>query len=321
MSASKLKYIVAIGNVYVETNYIDLVTDDPTILKVGKEYRAKKYEVRLGGSVVNFAVQSKRLSVNVGLIGKIGNDEPGKKLLHLLEEEGIAPDLIKVSRDRTIQTSIDTGLIFADGNNIQVVSGNANQSLSLKDIDLTNTFFAKSESVYVGGFLKQTSLYPDYPTLFRKLTHRGKRIFLDHGRIPVDVTDKQLNILYKSMKFVEVYFPNKDELVGITKESSIENALKRALEMGPKLVAVKLGPEGCRIKTKNEETIIPGYKVKAISTVGAGDAFNAGFITQYLAGEPLQKAGKFANAVAALRVSTNRNPQLEEVNNFIDKNN
>ncbi len=305
--------IAGIGNIYVETNYLGLVTDDSHTLHSGKEYRAPKWEIRLGGSVVNFVVQAKKLGAQVGLIGKVGKDEAGRKLLTLLDEATIASDLISTSDDPTVQTSVDTGLILEGGENIQVVAGNANQKLSLKDIDLTNRFFKTVSAVYLGGFLKQLGLYKDYPTLLDKLTQMGIRIFFDHGRIPVDVTNDQLQTLKKSMKYVEGYFPNKDELIGITGQQDLTKALEIALQMGPKFVVVKLGKEGCRIKSSKEDIAIPGHAVKAISTVGAGDVFNAGFITQYLSDKPLDIAGQFANAAAAIRVSENRNPTFEDV--------
>lgn len=316
-AAIKRNVIVGIGNVYVETNYLGLMTGNSHTLEVGKEYRSPKWETRLGGSVVNFVVQAKRLGMKVGLIGKVGKDEAGYKLLSLLKERDIASDLIAMSDNPLIQTSVDTGLVFEDAQNIQVVAGNANQSLSREDIDLNNHFFDTVSVVYLGGFLKQTGLYKDYPELLKKLTNRGIRIFFDHGRIPVDITHNQIKVLKESMRYIEGYFPNGDELTGITGEQDISKALDLALQMGPKFVVVKLGKNGCRIKTKSEDVIIPSPTVKAISTVGAGDAFNAGFITQYLSNNSLKDAGKVACATAAIRVSKNTNPTRKEIEDFL----
>jgi len=311
--------IVGIGNIYLETNYLGLITNHSQVLQIGKEYRAPKWETRLGGSVVNFVVQAKRLGTEVGLIGKVGNDDAGHKLLSLLLDTKISSNLIKVANDQETQTSVDTGLVFEDGDNIQVVAGNANQTLTIKDVDLNNPFFNTVKAVYLGGFLKQTGLYKDYPMLLEKFMNMGIRIFLDHGRIPVDIKQEQMQSLQASMKFVEGYFPNKDELTGITGEQDLTKALNKALQMGPKFVAVKLGQKGCRIKATNEDIEILSYPVKAISTVGAGDAFNAGFITQYLSGKALSTSGKFANATAAIRVSENKNPTHSEVIRYLSK--
>ncbi|MFA6005551.1 MAG: carbohydrate kinase family protein [Patescibacteria group bacterium] len=311
--------IAAIGNVYVETNYLGLVTDDSLMLKPGKEYRASSWEVRPGGSVVNFAVQTKRLGGTVGLIGKVGDDGPGHQLFTLLKEYGIAADLVKLDKNPAVQTSVDTGVILKGGENIQLVAGNANQTLSVKDINLQNPFFDTVGAVYLGGFLKQTNLFKDYPMLLGTLAKRGMRIFLDHGRIPVDATKDQFQSLADSMQYVEGYFPNLEELLGLTKQNDLTKALEIALRMGPKIVVVKLGKGGCRIKNAHTDITVPGHVVTAVSTVGAGDAFNAGFLSQYLTGVPLKESGEFANATAALRVSTNVNPTTEQVLQFLGK--
>ncbi|MBI4058024.1 carbohydrate kinase family protein [Candidatus Microgenomates bacterium] len=165
---SERTILTGIGNIYVETNYLGLRTAGKDVLEVGKEYRAGKYETRLGGSVVNFITQAKRLGINVGLIGKCGDDEMGKRLIELLETEGIATEFIIISPG--VQTSVDTGIVFEhSGSNIQLVAGNANQELCREDIDLNSRYFDQVKAVYLGGFLKQESLYKDYPQLLQDM--------------------------------------------------------------------------------------------------------------------------------------------------------
>jgi sugar/nucleoside kinase (ribokinase family) len=69
--------------------------------------------------------------------------------------------------------------------------------------------------------------------------------------------------------------------------------------MGPKVVVIKLGKDGCFIKTKEgEKYIIPTYdRIKPVDTTGAGDSFCAGFLTALVKGKSLVDCGKFANAV------------------------
>lgn len=314
--ANERPTILGIGNVYVETNYLGLNTASSDSLVAGREYRAPHYETRLGGSVVNFVIQAKRLGAEVGLIGKRGDDEKGKELIALLQKEGIASDLIAASP--TVQTSVDTGIVLShNGKNIQLVSGNANQSLSLEDVDTHNPLFESATAVYLGGFLKQESLYQDYPKLLREINQRGVKIFLDHGRIPVNVTDEQLDILRESLQYVEAYLPNESEIMGFTGEPSLDEAIKTVLDMGPKIVAVKMGEKGCRVKSRTEDIDLPGYSVDVISTVGAGDSFNAAFTARYLQGNDLGTCAQFANAAAAFRVSQNRCGNQEEVMKFV----
>jgi sugar/nucleoside kinase (ribokinase family) len=314
-----VNYLLAIGNVYVETNYLGLDTAGKDILEEGREYKSSSYEIRLGGSVVNFITQAKKLGSFVGLIGKIGIDEPGEKLLSMLNEEGVATDLIIA--DPGVKTSVDTGVIFEhSGENIQLISGNANQSFSIKDINFDSSIFTATKAIYFGGFFKQTLLLPSYIEIFQNIQKMGIQLFLDSGRVPVDVTKQSIEILRTILPLTSGYFPNEDEAKDITHKSNINEAIKTISSWGVKLLVVKKGADGCTIAFDNKVDHISGYKVKAISTVGAGDAFNAGFVTSLLNGKSIKDAGIFANATAAFRVSKNRQPTSLEVEEFLKRN-
>ena len=58
--------------------------------------------------------------------------------------------------------------------------------------------------------------------------------------------------------------------------------------------------KGCWIRSGNKEFTVPAYRVKAIDTTGAGDAFNAGFLYGYLTGKDIETCGKIGNYVASL---------------------
>ena len=297
-------HLASIGSVYLETNYIGLETAGRDHLEIGKEYRAASYAVGLGGSAVNFAVQAKALGLDISLIGKVGDDEQGKKIISFLSDAQISSNLIHVSRE--VQTSVDTGIVLAhSGQNIQLVSGNANQSLSLSDIPLSHPDFSDISSVYLGGYFKQESLYLAYPELLQKISGLGKKIYLDHGRAPVDVAPDKLEILKSSLPFVEGYFLNDTELFAITGTTVMSDAIAQVRSFGAKFVVIKQGEKGCMVVTQNISNQIATTSVVATNTVGAGDAFNAGFLSKYIAGADIYSAAMYGNMVATYKVAHN----------------
>ncbi len=312
MSSLTKRTILAVGNVYVETQYIGLINSS-VVLQVGREYRAPTWKMRLGGSAPNFAVQLRRLGEHVSLLGKVGNDEMGVKLIQLLEQEGIDTQLIQTVFDPNIQTSIDTGVILENGDNIQLVAGNANQSLCAQDISIELIAKKGVTHLYLGGFLKQPKLIEAYPLILAELKEKDISIFIDHGRIPVDLSREHKNSLITALQYAHCYFPNESELLSITGEHDINTALSAALEFGPEIVVVKRGKNGCVVKTKRETYSISGFTTKAVSSVGAGDAFNAGFIFAYTRGKHIYDCARFANGVAAFLVENNANPSLQDV--------
>ncbi len=313
------KILLALGNLYVETNYLGVETVGKDIFEIGHEYSAPKYEVRLGGSAVNFITQARRFNLEVGLIGKTGEDDSSKTLFQLLKNEGIRTDLIKQSGD--VQTNVDTGLVVShSAQNVQIVAGSANQSLSIEDIDLNNKIFDEVEAVYFGGCFKQKNLWPHYPEIFNKLSEKGIKLFIDPGRVPVDASQEWIEVLKQILPLSSGYFPNDKEILFVTGEDNVEAALKVISSWGAKLTAVKLGPDGCLVGHNDGEIKVSGYKVEAISTVGAGDVFNASFITKLLKNEALKTCAQFANASAAFRVSENKQGTFEDIEKFIKNN-
>ncbi len=309
---------LSVGNLYLETNFLGVLANGSDVLTVGKEYSASSYESLLGGSAVNFATQLKKLGVDVGVLGKIGEDVEGEKLKNLLSQAGVENKFVK--KEKGVQTNYAFGVVFeGSAQNIQFAAGSANQSLNIKDIDLESEDFSQVSDIYFGGSFKQKKLWPYYPELFKTLKEKGVRIFLDHGRVPVDANDEWISYVFKSLPYVEGYFLNNDEVLDVTKEKDIEKALQKIKNFNNGFTALKLGPLGCRVETAEESFASEGHKVVAVNTVGAGDAFNAGFISKFINGSSLEDSAKFANALAAIRVSLNHQPEQKEVDDFLNK--
>ncbi|MCC6905056.1 MAG: carbohydrate kinase family protein [Anaerolineae bacterium] len=74
------------------------------------------------------------------------------------------------------------------------------------------------------------------------------------------------------------------------------------LDLGPEVVVVTRAGEGSIAVTRDEQAEVPGYRVNVVDTTGAGDNFNAGFLTATLRGFPLKERLRFANAAAAIKV-------------------
>jgi len=297
-------HLASIGSVYLETNYLATETAGANVIEVGREYRSSSYTVALGGSAVNFVVQANALGLATSLIGKVGADDQGKEVLAQLTQRHIKTDFIQVSKD--VQTGVDTGVVLAhNGQNIQLVSGNANQLFSYADIPLDNPLFDEVSAVYLGGFFKQEALYGDYPKLAKELKDKGKLVFLDHGRVPVDVQKQKIDVLKDTLGYVDGYFLNDAELYAVTGKTSLDSALKLVASWGPKLIVVKQGEKGCTVVHEETTKSIATDSVKAQNTVGAGDAFNAGFLSQFMMGVDVYSAAVYANRVATYKVAHN----------------
>ena len=88
-------------------------------------------------------------------------------------------------------------------------------------------------------------------------------------------------------------------------------------------VVITLGSRGVYVNEDGKSEIVPAYKVNAIDTTGAGDAFNGGLLTALSEGKTISEAARFANALAAISVqrigTTPSMPTRAEIDKFLEE--
>ncbi len=103
-------------------------------------------------------------------------------------------------------------------------------------------------------------------------------------------------------------------------EPSLE-AARRLLDAGPHTIVVTRGARGALAVTRETHAEQPGFDVPVVDTTGAGDTFNAAFVSATLRGLPLDERLRFASAAGALSVTgmgpRGRLATMEEVYTFL----
>jgi ribokinase len=99
-----------------------------------------------------------------------------------------------------------------------------------------------------------------------------------------------------------VLMPNAIELEQLTGEEDYRKGADYLISMGVKVVAVKLGSKGCYVTDGQEKLKVEPFKVKAIDTTGAGDAFDVGFLYGLISEKSLYECGQLGNFVASRSV-------------------
>jgi ribokinase len=96
-----------------------------------------------------------------------------------------------------------------------------------------------------------------------------------------------------------VLMPNAIELAFLTGEINYRKSADLMVGRGVKIVAVKLGSDGCYVTDGRERHLIEAFNVKVVDTTGAGDAFCAGFLYGLLNDKSLYECGRLGNFVAS----------------------
>ncbi len=262
------------------------------IAKKEEEASVLDFKESGGGSAANTTVGLARLELKTGFIGKVASDRDGKLLLNEFRKEGVDVNGITVSEEG--RSGSVMGFIDTKGDRALYVDPGVNDHIDLSDINL--------DYVSAKGFLHLSSFVGEASFKAQKqlLKHLSDvKISFDPGAI---YARKGLEALKPIIKECSVIFPNAIELKLLTGQEYKEGA-QILIELGVDVVATKLGKRGCYITDGKESHLIEPYKVEAVDTTGAGDAFCAGFLYGLIKQRDLYECGRLGNFVASHCIS------------------
>lgn len=296
-----MKKIVVAGSINM-----DIVTGMQRYPQPGETIYGNSFNTFPGGKGANQAVAVGRLGGNVTFLGKIGNDLYGTEALRAMNDAGVDVSHIEKA---DINTGVACIWVNGEGENCIVLSPGANSQVDIAYIERHLEVFDDC-----GAVLLQFEIPLDTVCWIAKYCkERGITVILDPA--PAALCNSDL------LSCVDYVTPNETELSVASGCSDESSAVSTLLEKGCKYVLNKLGPEGCRLISKDISLSSSGFKVKAIDTTAAGDSFNAGFAYALMEGMDLQSSMTFANAVGAIAVTgmgaQSAMPSYEQVKEFI----
>jgi ribokinase len=301
-----------LGIVVIGSLNMDMVVRTNRAPNAGETLIGQAFALSPGGKGANQAVAAARLGAEVSMIGRVGKDTFGSEMLEIIKHEGIHIEHISVSE--TEATGVASIVIEEDGENRIIVVPGANIDLFVDDIQALESVISQAEMIVM-----QLEMELSMSEHAIAIAHR-------HG-IPVILNPAPARVLKDEMLAQVPYLtPNETEagiLTGMTVDSleTAEQAARVLLQKGVKNVIVTLGSKGALIVNAEGAKSVPGFPVKAIDTVAAGDSFNGALAQQLVLGKTLEEAVSFANAVGALAVGKEGAipslPHLSEVEQFL----
>ncbi len=282
------KSILVVGSVNM-----DMVVKTGAFPRPGETVFGGSFGMFPGGKGANQAVCAAKLGGKVTFVGKLGKDVFSQQLLESMRHDGVL--LHHVLTDGNAPTG--TALITVDRkgeNEIVVVSG-SNMKLSANDIKSKAALFSSAAVL----LLQLEIPLPTVAYAASKAHTNGTVVILN----PAPARKLPLSLL----RSVDYLTPNETELAMLTGRSTdsirtIVPAARALLRRGVKNVIVTLGSRGSLLVNEGTEKLYPAMKVKAVDTTAAGDAFNGALACSLSAGDQLDDAIRFANAVAAFSV-------------------
>jgi 2-dehydro-3-deoxygluconokinase len=107
-------------------------------------------------------------------------------------------------------------------------------------------------------------------------------------------------VIREALRLTDVCLPSWDDVTAVLDLHDRDAIADELLGLGARVVALKLGVEGCYVATPERRTFVPPYTVEAVDATGAGDCFGGAFVARLLAGDAPEAAARYANVAAAL---------------------
>jgi len=250
----------------------------------------------LGGGGTTL-VAARRLNLSTAPLEVLGDDEYGKQVVQMLADEGV--DVTHIMRSRERQTVACLVVTDKDGQHLFI--NLKNESQPGRCPAEWRAVVEEARAILTSGYTLRYFLQAeDVLDLLEHGRRQGIPIFFDPGPT---ITDLDAQLLARVLRMTDVLLLTLEEARHLVDGEGAEaaNALRT---LGPSVVALKVGAEGCYVSTAYETIHQPGFDVEVVDTVGAGDSFVAAFIAGHLRGANWRECAALGNAMGAAVVAT-----------------
>jgi fructokinase len=230
---------------------------------------------KAGGSVLNSVVSMGRMELPVSFISEYGQDNVGMLIDSFLKDNGV--DTSSVHRFHDGSTSL--ALAFLDHKNDAHYT--FYKDFPAKRLDIEFPVIAKDDIVQCGSFY---AIWPEirekFKMFIRTASQNGALVLYDPNfrKTHVSELDVLKPLVIENMKMASLLRGSDEDFKNIFGANNPDEAWKIAREFCNCLVYT-VNVEGVYVRTKTFSGKFPVKKITPVSTIGAGDNFNAGMIT------------------------------------------
>jgi fructokinase len=234
-----------------------------------------EFEARAGGSPANVAVGLARLGAQVEFAGKVSTDFFGRYLVRHLEKEGVGTRFLSRSPDHSTLAFVafdrdDPSFTFYR-------TGTADTQLRSEDLPRS---IDESDVLHFGSISLLAAPTSETVLALVDRLRGGCLLSFDPNVRPslIGDVDAYRRTLDRAFRAADILKVSTEDLRWLMPGRSVESAAAQLLALGPGLVVVTLGRDGCYARMSTGEIRVPAPRVNVGDTVGAGDAFSSGLL-------------------------------------------
>lgn len=246
---------------------------------IGSLRHVSELVLGIGGAESNVAIGLRRLGIDVTWLGRVGDDPLGERVTREIRAEGVDVQAV-------IDTQAPTGLMLKERSSASSTAvfyyraGSAGSRL--QHDDMPPGWIENVDLVHVSGI---TALLSDSArdcvlTAISRAQAAGVQVSFDVNYrstlAPVDVAGP---LLRKIAENADIVFGGPEELKLLYPDSEPAEAAQRLVHSGRGEVVLKMGADGAVVYSSDAVVEGAGFTVEVVDTVGAGDAFVAGYLS------------------------------------------
>ncbi len=272
---------------------------------VGPLRHADHLAVGVAGAESNVAIGLARLGITVSWVGRVGDDEFGRRILRELRAEQIDLSSARIDPEAPTGLMLKEQRTTASTSVVYYRAGSAGSRLSADDLP--------AETIAGAELLHVTGITPALSASTREATFAAVAIARDAGtRVSFDPNhrtalwsvEEAVPVYRRLLGDAEVVLATEDEAATIIGERGAPEVLARRLAaFGPRQVVIKRGADGAVAVVDDVVMTIPARPAEVLDPVGAGDAFAAGYLAALLDGEEPAEALDLGAVLGAWAVS------------------
>ncbi|MDC6406618.1 MULTISPECIES: carbohydrate kinase family protein [Maribacter] len=275
-----------------ELNVDIILNDIQGFPEIGKEIRADQLNLTLGSSSAIFASNLSSLGVSVGMVGLLGNDSFADTIKKSLLDKKVNIDFV-MSSDR-----YSTGLTIVMNygmDRANVTFPGAMEHLTVEDI--TDQMLLSCKHMHLSSIFLQKGIKKHAVQLFERAKKLGITTSMDPQWDPSENWKLDLSSL---LPHLDVWMPNEVEFKNITSVPELADGLEKIKEYA-NYVVIKDGIHGAHLWNQGNLTSKPAFLNSEVADcIGAGDSFDAGFISEFIKGSELNRCLEVGNVMGAI---------------------
>ncbi|SIS89417.1 ribokinase [Virgibacillus pantothenticus] len=284
-----LKRIITFGSMNM-----DLSIQTDRIPNNGETIQGSNFFLSPGGKGANQTVAASKSGANTWMVGGVGDDLYGTKLLKTLKEYGVNCEYVKKIPHITTGVAM---IIRNNGDNRIIFDGGANELIKPDDIDEVFHQLAHAGDIFL------TQFETDYQTvLYSVRAAKNNGLFTIINPAPAkhipDSDYQNIDLLIINQwecKFLSGIYPSQ--------ESEYKKAIEYFQQKGAHTVLITLGAKGSVVGEGSTIHFTPGLSIKTVDTTAAGDTYIGALACSLSHGKSMKESMDYATKAAALTVS------------------